>query len=106
MSFIESLLSGKYPQLENLWRKELGKVIDEAFTMLTTLGEFDEIDEHEPAAATVSGSVSLETYDRVTDMLNEERNRHEATQRELDLVRKEKATLEYKLAAAKHELST
>lgn len=107
MSFFDKILSGKYPQLEKLFQKELAKVVDEVFNSI----DFDELDESEPAKPEAKktdpeGRVSLATYDRVTDLLEDERRRYEALMRELDVVKMEKATLQAKLDAARHELST
>jgi hypothetical protein len=109
MSFVDKILSGKYPQIEKIFQREFGKVIDEVFDALSS--DFEELDEFQPAKQPeaekqAGGTVSLETYDRVTNLLEEERIRHEATRRELDVVRQERATLQYKLDAARHELST
>lgn len=107
MSFVDKILSGKYPQIEKLFQKEFGAVIDEVFGSM----DFEELDESEPAKPEVKkadpeGKVSLATYDRVTDLLEDERRRYEALMRELDVVKLEKATLQAKLDAARHELST
>jgi hypothetical protein len=107
MSFVDKILSGKYPQLEKLFQKEFGKVVDEVFGSLN----FDELDESEPAKpeprkSDPDGKVSLATYDRVTDLLEDERRRYEALMRERDVLKLEKATLQAKLDAAIHELST
>ena len=109
MSFVDKILSGKYPQIEKIFQREFGKVIDEVFDALSS--DFEELDEFQPAKQPgaekqAGGTVSLETYDRVTNLLEEDRIRHEATRRELDVVRQERATLQYKLDAARHELST
>lgn len=105
MSFIEKILSGKYPQIEKLFQKEFDKVIEEVFGMLST--DFEELDEYEPPAEPAKpDTVPMEKYDRLNELLQEALARHEATRRELDVVRQERATLQYKLDAAKHELST
>ena len=107
MSFIDKILSGQYPQIEKLFQKEFGKVVDEVFGLISS--DFEELDEFEPAKKTQDdpdGKVSLAAYDRVTDLLEDERRRCESLKRELDIVKKEKATLQHKLDAARHELST
>ena len=93
MSFVEKILSGKYPNIEHLWRKEIDKIIDEVFDFMTTKGDFEEMDEFVPAKSD-------------SELLQEERERHEATKRLLDVARQEKATLQAKLDAAKNELLT
>jgi hypothetical protein len=109
MSFVDQIMSGKYPQLEKLFHKEFGKVVDEIFGSLN----FDELDESEPAKKSDAkkpsdpeGMVSLATYDRVTDLLEDERRRYEVLMRERDVLKMEKATLQAKLDAVRHELST
>lgn len=94
MSFVEKVLSGQYPQLEKLWRKEFEKVIDKVFSQ-----DFDELkdDAVEPA-----GCKGCDCQRQI----REQWDRLEATRRELDLAKLEKATLQYKLDCAERELQT
>lgn len=111
MSFVEKVMSGKYPQLEKLFTNHFAKIIDNVFDNMSSNGDFEELDEFEPAKpeprkSDPDGMVSLATYDRVTDLLEDERRRYEALMRERDVLKLEKATLQAKLDAAIHELST
>lgn len=80
--FIDEILSGKYPRIENLWNKEFGKVMDEL------LGE-----KREPAAS--------DDLERIKAVLTEEQSRHEVTKRQLAVAKAECEALQCKLDAVK-----
>jgi hypothetical protein len=96
MSFVEKVLSGEYPQIEKLWRREFEKVIDKVFSQ-----DFEELARTDAPAATVSACGC-----DCQRQIREQWDRLEATRRELDLAKLEKATLQYKLDCARRELQT
>ena len=93
MSFVEKVLSGQYPQIEKMWRREFDKVIDKVFSQ--DFEQLQEDDEKTPCQGCDCQRQIREQWDRL-----------EATRRELDLAKLEKATLQYKLDCARRELQT
>lgn len=89
--FIDRILSGKYPQMESIWRKEFEKMVDEVFGKIDLKPEDggleDEFEEVDPE------------LDRLEELLVEERMRHEATKRELHVTKSELKAARYKLGA-------
>jgi len=100
MSFVEKVLSGQYPQIEKLWRQEFEKVIDKVFSQ-----DFEELSDTDAGRdRTVAESPACRCD--CQRQIREQWDRLEATRRELDLAKLEKATLQYKLDCARRELQT
>jgi hypothetical protein len=100
MSFVEKVLSGEYPQIEKLWRREFEKVIDKVFSQ-----DFEELANAVEPGRTVAAESPACGCD-CQRQIREQWDRLEATRRELDLAKLEKATLQYKLDCARRELQT
>lgn len=98
--FLEKLLSGRYPQIEKMWRVKFDEILDQAFKNI----DFD--DDAPPISDDVAVSVLRADLLRVESVLEEERSRLEAVRRELAVVSAERDALRYKLDAAKRELLT
>lgn len=98
--FLEKLLSGRYPQIEKMWRVKFDEILDQAFKNI----DFD--DDSPPISDDVAVSVLRADLLRVESVLEEERSRLEAVRRELAVVSAERDALRYKLDAAKRELLT
>lgn len=114
-SFIEKLLSGQYPKLESLWTKEFERLVDEIFSRIDLPEDLDD----EPAGldsdfdeSPVESDLNHEIKclrDDVADLereLDEERSRHEAAKRELQVVKAELKAARYKLGAIQAAMST
>lgn len=95
--FLEELLSGKYPQIERLWRSDFARIVDEVFSPKPE-HYTDDIDDDFDAGR--ADAVRLE------DLLRQERSLHDRTRRELEVARAERDALRYKLDAVRKELST
>ena len=103
MSFVEKVLSGEYPQIEKLWRREFEKVIDKVFSQdFEELARTDAPDSRDLAATLAAAPCGCDCQRQI----REQWDRLEATRRELDLAKLEKATLQYKLDCARRELQT
>lgn len=92
--FLEKLLSGRYPQVEKVWRARFNKILDQAFENLDFNDEL--VDPVDVKADVV----------RLEAVLDEERSRHAAVRRELEIVKVERDELLYRLESAKRELLT
>lgn len=97
-SFIEKLLSGKYPKLESIWTTEFERLVDEVFNRIDLPADLDD----EP----VEESEVEEELASLWTALNEERNRHEATRKELGMVKAELKAAKFKLGAVQAAMST
>lgn len=95
--FIEEILSGRYPRIEALWRTEFGKVVDEL------LNPADLHKSKREAGDGIDVAVKADV-ERLEAVLAEEKKRHEATKRELDVTKRERASLRYQVDAIKHAL--
>lgn len=96
--FIDRLLSGQYPKLEQLFmRQEFQKIVDEVFAKIDLKPE-DEIGGLEDEFEDIDPGL-LADLDRVEAQLAEEKSRHEATKRELHVVKSELKAARYKLDA-------
>lgn len=93
--FIEEILSGRYPRIESLWRTEFGKVVDEL------LVQSDQKESDDPPVEQVALQADI---DRLETLLANEKARHEATKRELDVAKRERASLRYQIDAINHAL--
>lgn len=82
--FIDRLLSGQYPKLESLWRGEFSRLADEFLASV----DVPSADMDEQA-----------DIDRLEELLAREREHHEATKRELSVVKAELKSAQYQLAA-------
>lgn len=92
--FIDRILSGQYPKLEQLFmRQEFQKIVDEVFGKIDLKPE-DEIGGFEEEFEEVDPEL-----DRLEELLVEERIRHEATKRELHVTKSELKAARYKLGA-------
>lgn len=76
--FIEEILSGKYPNLKDIWEKKLGSLVDEAFETLTTLKDPEAVD-------------------------SDEALKLQAAERQIALLKADKTELEYRLNVVKAE---
>lgn len=98
-NFIDKLLSGKYPKLESLWTTEFERLVDEVFNRIDLPADLDD----EPVD---EDSEVEEELASLWTALNEERQRHEATRRELGMVKAELKAAKYKLGAVQAAMST
>lgn len=94
--FLEELLSGKYPQIERLWRSDFARIVDEVFSPKPE-HYTDDIDDDFGRDADI---------ERLEGLLRQERSRHDRTRQELEVARAERDALRYKLDAVRKELST
>lgn len=109
--FLNRILSGKYPNLESLWKVEFDKLIDEVFSKID-LSDLDEAvddagldDEFDVSAVERDMNTEIEALradlSRLEDQFCEERQRHEAAKRELGVVKAELKAAQYKLSAVR-----
>ena len=97
--FIDKLLSGQYPKLEQLFmRGEFQKIVDEVFSKTDYRPEEDEIGGLEDEFEDIDPGL-LADLDRLEAQLAEEKSRHEATKRQLDVAKSELKAARYKLDA-------
>ena len=95
--FVEKMLSGRYPQIERLWRAKFNQILDEALKDI----DFDD------DAPLISDEAGLRAdLLRLEGVLSEAQSRLEAAVRELAVVKAERNALQYKLDSARRELMT
>lgn len=110
--FLNRILSGKYPNLESLWKTEFEKLVDEVFSKIdmSDLDEFvddagldDEFDTDSYVERELNTEIEALRADlsRLEDQFCEERQRHEAAKRELAVVKAELKAAQYKLGAVR-----
>lgn len=95
--FIEEILSGKYPKLENLWRGEFSRVVDEVFGTPDPDLLVDDIDDDFDAPDDVQ---------RLEKRLKEEQESHKKTLDALRLAWADRDALQNKIDALRRELLT
>lgn len=95
--FIEEILSGKYPKLENLWRGEFSRVVDEVFGTPDPDLLVDDIDDDFDAPDDVQ---------RLEKRLKEEQESHKKTLDALRLAWADRDALQSKIDALRRELLT
>lgn len=107
-SFIDKLLSGKYPKLESLWVTEFERMVNEVFNRLDLqedipdgpAGLDSDFDESETERELNVEVIALRgELQRLEEVLKEERSRHEVVKRELGVVKAELKAAKYKLSA-------
>lgn len=110
-NFLDKLLSGKYPAVENLWRSEFSRMVDEALSSIPT----DDLDESELTVERLS-----ERLEEANDMIDKQRDeianlraavsqadqRLESMVRQYETVAKDRNVLRYKLDAVQHALKS
>lgn len=114
-SFLDRILSGRYPKMESIWRTEFERIVDEVFGRLgDELKDVEEPadsgldDEFDETAVEAELNTTIEALradlNRVEGQLVEEKLRHEAAKRELGVAKAELRSARYKLDAIGHAL--
>lgn len=102
--FLDRILSGKYPKLESIWRTEFDRIVDQVFDKLDLSeddipgGLDDEFDETYVEAELNTEIKALRAeLERMQCLLGEQRDRREALDRELRVVKAELAAARYQM---------
>ena len=99
--FLEKILSGKYPELETLWRTEFGKIINEVFGPSPEKREgspadylADDFDDDDFGSEVVGLQADV---NRLEALVVELRQKLDSAVSELQVSKSERRALEYKL---------